>query len=325
MLLHIRGEHRSAKVDPNQSDLLDCKIAALNDALNAVYDNDPRLTPTDRVVVALLARMMCAPSRVNEVMCSSIDDHVVIEDYAKKTSFSQSELHETYQMLLITMKGSKGAEWGAKPALNFMIDLFNYATSVIISHGERSRMLVRWYESNPKKIFLPEGLEYLRGKDLSRRDVSMIINVSATGRPAAATTFRVLKKKIFIGLNPDYPNLSPRKEGELLKFKDVERYLLTKVRHAMEKCRKVTLTNHFEGQLSKMLCLVDRNASPYLPSAINYGYVHGITKRAGSTAKAKFPSIFEKLGITMPVDGKIQTAWIQTPVSYTHLTLPTKA
>jgi len=79
---------------------------------------------------------MCAPSRINEVLCCSIDDHVTIEDYAKQTSLDETDqLYQAHQMLLIMMKGSKGSSWSAKPALNFMIDAFKYSMEVIKLHG----------------------------------------------------------------------------------------------------------------------------------------------------------------------------------------------
>lgn len=310
-LLDIRSQYVGKKSEHNESDLLDCKIAALNDAINALYDDDPRLNSADRVVIALLARMMCAPSRVNEVMCSSIDDHVVIEDYSRNSG--QGDMQEAYKMLLITMKGSKGANWSAKPALNFMIDLFNYATAVIAKHGERSRMLARWYEENPKKIYLPPEIEYLRGQDLSRQDVSNIINLNLSGKDTSALTFRALKKKIFFGPNPKHSKFLRRKQIHFLKFKVVERHLLIKVHEAMNKCRRTTSLNHYKGKVSDMLCLFDDDQMLFLPSAMNYRYVNrAIMQRRINSRLEGPPTIFEALGITMPVAGTVQTAWMQS-------------
>ena len=105
---------------------LDGMIEALNEAFNALFANDPRLSAGDRVAVATMGLALCAPSRINEVLCLSVDDHVSIDDYARRGANKETDaVHAAHQMLLITMKGSKGAQWSAKPVLNLMIDLFH--------------------------------------------------------------------------------------------------------------------------------------------------------------------------------------------------------
>lgn len=309
-------------IKAERAESLNQKIEAFNDALNALVENDPRLSPADCVAIAAITRSMCAPSRINEILCSSIDDHVIVEDYAQKSeNVEQDEMYRVHQMLLITMKGSKGAQWSAKPALNFMIDAFNYTTEVIKQYGQRSRMLVEWYQQHPNKLYLPPQLEHLRGKDLSRNDLAKIINLTDDLRKGAENSsansyFLKLSHSRFKGLNPEF---SPKGSGQapkwiwFLTFEDAEHLLLQKISEALDACRKVTLGNHYSGDLSKMLFLFDRKDAPYLPGVANYPTIHLRLKGMNARIKRnRIPSLFEKLGITMPVNGKVQIANIDT-------------
>lgn len=301
--------------------ILDRKIEALNDAFNALHKNDPRLDPADRVAIALTVRMMCAPSRVNEVVCSSIEDYVLVDDYTQKTekTIGTDKLQKVHQMLLITMKGSKGAQWSAKPALNFMIDAFNYTTEIIKQHGERSRMLIQWYQNYPSTLYLPPELEHLRGQDLTVENLSKIVNLSDSATSnAAALYFVELKHKIVKAANPKSLTKSgrstPRSTISFLPFKDVEKFLLRKIHLAISNCRKVTIGNHYSGDLAKMLFLFDRLETPFLPSALSYKVIRRRLKAEKDASKKcpPHPTAFMKLGITMPINGQVQTAEIET-------------
>jgi hypothetical protein len=309
------------KKNKDRSTILDRKIEAFNDAINALIRNDPRLSAIDRVALCASMRLMCAPSRINEILCSSIYDHVTVEDYAKKAEGKETdEMHRVHQMLLITTKGSKGAQWSCKPVLNFMIDAFHYSTSVIQSHGQRSRMLVEWYMQQPTKLYLPPELEYLRGRNLSRANFTMIVHL--TEAPPCLNKyphdlFNELKERHFKIPNPKVTMIcgrrNPREMIDLVPWADAEKLLLQKVHKAIDNCRRVTHHNHYDGDLSKMLFLFDRDETPYLPYAVNY---QGISKRLKRDLiicnNGVSYSLFEKLGITMPVEGEIQVAEIDT-------------
>lgn len=318
---NIIKSHRS-KISNEKNTTLDRKIEAFNEALNALSENDPRLDSADMVSIALITRMMCAPSRVNEIMCSAIDDHVTVEDYAQWPEDKERDTrHRTHQMLLVTMKGSKGAQWSAKPALNFMIDAFNYTTDLIKQYGQRSRMLVEWYEKYPTKIYLPPEIEYLRGKDVNRINLAKIINLTdkpknGQQKASSKTYFDELKNKQFKGVNPTTRLTDQakyrRSQIQLLSWEDIEKLLLEKVNQALENCRKVTPSNYYEGKLSKMLFLFDREETPFQPWAVNYKFILNRLKRTASSTRIKQPTIFDKLGITIPVNGKVQVAEIDT-------------
>lgn len=320
---HIGG-HRQAKTL-----ILDRQIEALSDAMNALFQRDPRLSTADLVTLAITGVDMCAPSRINEVLCLSVDDYVKLEDYAARNDDKETDgLHAVHQ-LLITMKGSKGADWGAKPILNFMIDLFNYCLKTITEYGKRSRMLIEWYEANPATLYLAPEIECLRGSDIDRRSLWQIMNLSSkeidnATASAVGPVWRALKQKVKVVANPRDTTITgqPNRRAtiEVLPWADLEPYLLKKVREAMDEARRVTLQNPYKGRLSKMLMLFDEEKTPYLPSSIKYGTIRlrlkqtprereGYRERNG---KEPQPTIFEKLNLTMPVDGKIEFAWLGT-------------
>lgn len=322
----INSELRSLSKSPRgkkkiSSDLLDRKIEALNEALNALIDNDPRLSKMDKIAICTMTRKLCAPSRINEILCSSIDDAVTIDDYVLGPQNVEDSIFNAHKLLLVTMKGSKGAQWSAKPVLSFMIDAFNYTDSIIKENGTRSRMLIEWYQTHPNKLYLPSDLEHLRGNALNRRDLSNIIYLKKTIRngteSAVGNIFKALKSKSFRGLNPEKitatGTANSRHEIDFLLWADVENFLLQRVHNAMQCCRKVSHENHYEGDLSRMLFLFDREDLPYLPYALSVQLIRERLKKPKiNNGHSSVPTLFQKLGITIPVDGKIQTAEMDT-------------
>lgn len=320
--LHVLWKSRSTTRRAEKGKLLNHKMEALNEALNALIDHDPRLDAMDRVAICTMTRKLCAPSRINEIVCSSIDDHVTVDDYAQRSIDTKHAAHTAHQMLLVTMKGSKGAQWSAKPVLTFMIDAFHYTEDVIKEHGKRSRMLVEWYQAHPATLYLPPELESLRSQALSRRGLAQIMYLTETptrGGKALAVdlVFTALKDRCFKAPNPDTHaadgRVNARRIIDFLPWPDTEEYLLKRVHQAMADCRKVTQLNHYEGDLSKMLFLFDRDELPYIPYALNDGSIRNRLKRLECNKKNNAsPTLFQKLGITMPVDGRIQIAEMDT-------------
>lgn len=160
--------------------VLDRQIEALSDAQTAMLRGDERLSAYDRVALAVVGLNMCCPNRVNEPLCMAIDDRFTLEDYLTReaehgASIDSQTLERSHQMLLI--KGSKGAAWGAKPVLNFMMAFADLCIEVIKQHGERSRMLISWYEKHPEILYLPANLEHLRGTAIDRISLWQITNM----------------------------------------------------------------------------------------------------------------------------------------------------
>ncbi len=313
-----------AKGKKGKIDRLNSCMGAFNEAFNRMVEGAPELSARDRVALSAGVLLLCAPARINEPLCMSIDDHVAVDNYAEKEFGELDKAHSAHQMLIITMKGSKGAQWGPKPILSFMIDAFHYAIGIVRSHGTRSRMLVEFYQKHPDTLYLPPGLEYLRGQAINRSDLERIIrldeNVPKDPKNSVANVyFNKLMDCQFKAPNPTFEPRAARgthrrKHIDYLPWADIETFLLKKVREAMSRCRRVTPYNHYQGDLAKMLFLFDDDMSPaYLPSAASYqtiAYCFKVTE--GHKKRRQRISLFEKLKITMPVDGTIRIAEMDT-------------
>jgi len=323
-LLALKISHET-QLRQAKAAVLDQRIEALNEAFNALFANDARLSGGDRVALATMGLTLCAPSRINEILCMSIDDHVSVDDYAQRAPKGESNTaHTAHQMLLITMKGSKGAQWSAKPVLNFMIDFFHYCQKIILAHGERSRMLVQWYQQHPDRLYLPPELEHLRGTNLTVRTLSKIMTLSEQDGNSICNAARLVLEELgakrFKVPNPNPTNKNGRWSGRPVvnagRWDDIEPILLANVRTALENCRTVTMGNHYKGDLAKMLFLFDHDVSPYLPGVAKYDFIrlrlkHMTAEKRRKSSKLEL-SLFEKLKITMPVNGVMQIAEIGT-------------
>lgn len=323
-------EQRNATFKKSKESVLDHQIEALSDATTALFHNDPRLSAYDRVALAVMGINMCAPSRINEPLCMSVNDRFTLEDYvARSEEVDANKLHRTHQLLL--MKGSKGADWGAKPILNFMIEMVSCCFEVIKQHGQRSRMLVQWYESNPNTLYLPPELEHLRGKDITRVGLWQIMSlrgeeISQKKLSKAGHLWKQFAEANVVKSIPN-PSLVMRNGSKgnwktvvAIAWSDLEPILLARVRDALDRVRRVTSENQYQGPLSKMLMLFDSEKTPYLPDAATY---ETLAKRLKPSAGQKRnserrgnnlpePTIFEKLELRMVVNNTVQTAYIDT-------------
>ena len=310
-LANIWKAHSKMRREEKAS-ILDHQIEATNEAWNALADHDPRLTPSHQDALALLGLELCAPSRINEPLCMSIDDFAKIETYASGgrdlSDPEESEAYSAHQMLIITMKGSKGAQWHPKPVLSFMMQFFQYCIDVIKANGKRSRMLVEWYQRNPDKLYLPSELEHLRGRDLSVAEVFQIMQMdkdaNTRGCTSAQRFFASRKQAVKI----EQRQGSAGRPIKILPWSEAEAGLLEMVRDAMTGCRRVTNGNFYQGELAKMLFLFDHaQLLPFLPGSFKAGSCGAALKSWDRTG----PTVFEVLGITMPVKGTVQMAYIE--------------
>lgn len=310
--------------------ILDRQIEALADATSAMLARDVRLTNYDRVAIAVLNIMMCAPARINEPLCMSINDFCSVEDYKEKSSEHLSVLDINRVHMLLLQKGSKGASWGAKPVLNFMIELLNKCVHVILEEGQRSRKLVEWYENNPEKLYLPNHLEHLRGKNLDREDLWKIMYLLDEVPPVyGRANISGITKSIFADLrkrggeiiqikNPrsisKNGQKSPRQFVQAVSWDAAERVMLKRVHERMESIRNVSPRIAYTGKISEMLMLVDGVETPYLPAAVKYGALASRFKQTETSRKnrSRAPTVFESLGLLMVAEGVVQNAYIET-------------
>lgn len=326
----------SEQFGAKKASILDRQIEALSDAQTAMFHGDGRLSAYDRVALAVMGLNMCCPNRVNEPLCMAADDRFTLEDYLMRAAepgvnIDSQSLERVHQMLLV--KGSKGAAWGAKPILNFMIAFSDLCIDVIKQHGENSRMLVSWYEEHPDILYLPSELEHLRGTEIDKEALWRITTLESHESIAAKVgnvshIWEELRRKGLIrkSANPrthrNDGTKNSRTTVQAVAWSDLEPALLARVKQSMEEIRRVTRSNHYQGRLSNMLMLFDSAQLPYLPSSIKYSslirrlrHTEGDKKPRSSQHRRDWrpePTLFEKLGIKMVENGVVKTAYINT-------------
>lgn len=315
-LQQISLQWQKQRKENKSIDLLDRQIEGLSDATQAMLLCDERLSTTDRSAIALANILMCAPSRINEPMCLRINDRYTIEDYAARPNGDESgQIFKMHQLLL--MKGSKGADWSGKPILNFMTALSDLCWNIILELGQRSRTLLRHYEQNQDRLYLPPELEHLRGNVVSKTALWKITNL--TNREPTEKEISSINSGVwdtFLKKNKDIPDATADIENPrlyrsngwknhytkvtVLTWMAVENYLLGRVRERMESMRWVTSENRYRGPLSEMLVLVDPDRTPYLPQAWADKPFSARLKSPPWKLRTNFEkSVFIKLGLKM--------------------------
>ncbi len=340
-------------------------IAALSEAIIAMANGDPRLTPMLQAVLCVMGLEMCAPSRINETLTMSIHDRLLsvdaykdepvgeppTEESPEASSAEEADatlrvrkaLHQAHAGIreasepnpmdalpnTILMKGSKGAAWGAKPVLDFMLTMFNECFDRLANMGTRSRMLLVHYDRHPDKLYLPPALEHYRGKALNRVQIGRIMlldgDLGCTPDEVKAKCSRAEKTAIYVcrdlkrgGLQfrqSDKPEAASRIVEEraalglckqdirtlYAEWSSIETELLRRVRAAIDTIPWVSETIRYQGRLSNMLMLFDHLVPPYLPSSLsNQDVAKRLTSRShGKNARIK--TVFEALGINMPI------------------------
>lgn len=304
-----------------KAEILDRQIEALSEATNAMCTGDGRLDRSDRAAIAIVNILMCAPSRINEVLTLKVGDRFTIEDYTvRPENRERDKLQAVHQLLL--MKGSKGAAWSPKPVLNFMIDLLEKCWQIMLDVGKRSRTLVTWYEQNPNRLYLPPELEHLRGKPLRWADLWQIVNLTSDEPSASQLTgthgnfasavikykHRQTSVKVLVDNPQPYrADGSRASKVQALQWAAVEEYLLNEVHKRMHTMRRVTISNHYTGPLSEMLALIDTEITPYLPDSVNtYMMISRLNGKGGTR------SVFAKLGLRMTQGGKEVNCYLGT-------------
>lgn len=135
----------------------------------------PNKTKKDTVVSSVAALLICSPDRISEIL------HLPVNCIATERKTSKGE-------------SGCGLRWfpakGALPMIKWVIpsmaDIAKVAVGNLKRICEPARIVARWYEANPNKLYLPPHLEHLRSqKMLSMADMGQLLfdreNSSDTG------------------------------------------------------------------------------------------------------------------------------------------------
>lgn len=312
----LRDTYLSNKANRRKnSDDRDARIAATSDAISASFKNDPRLNDFDHLICCALVVLFTAPSRINEPLLMSIDDVISIECYKERAEGEMASVYVAQNQLFIAMKGSKGADWAPKPALNFMHDLLLLAIERIKDFGQRSRMLLKHYEENPDTLYMPNELKYLKDKDYwDSEDVTRAIRLDWKTKYTEMKRADIIFNKI-VKTNPIGMKEVKRsgRDSYLVPRHAAEKFLLSMVKDAIKKCRKHD-AQIYHGRLSNKLFLCDVAPSQleFLPNVLRYSTLsRRLVQRQGPKTVTS-GTIFSKLGLKVPSGNNVIDAYINT-------------
>jgi hypothetical protein len=133
------------------------------DALPRIFCSASK--PADILISAIAAMLCASPDRINEVLLLPLDCEV--------TQHSPDNKEEAYGL---RWRPAKGASPMVKWVVPSMIEVVKDALDCIRRLTAHAREVAAWYEENPRKLYLPENLNFLRDQEhLSMHQIADIL------------------------------------------------------------------------------------------------------------------------------------------------------
>ncbi|NPT60050.1 integrase [Paraburkholderia sp. 5N] len=233
--------------------------------------------PADVLVSSATAILCSAPDRINEVLLLPVDCEV-----RKK----QSDSDDAYGL---RWWPAKGAEPMVKWIIPSMTSVVEEAIKKIRTVTDEARQVAKWYEKNPKKLYLTTETEHLRKQEwLSMSEVTEVIFADPVDRNAAGAwckTNKVPKEK--------------RGNKAYVRFADVESAVLKDLPRGFPTVHGATGLKY-----SDAMFVIQRNAlavsKPRIRCVIEpIGHPH-IHNRLGARSETGVQSIFDRCGLYEP-------------------------
>lgn len=159
--------------------------------------SSPNNTKKDTVVSSASALLICSPDRISEIL------HLPVNCIATERKISTGEFGCGLRWF-----PAKGASPMIKWVIPSMADIAKMAVDNLKRISEPARIVAKWYEDNPNKLYLPAHLEHLRSQEmLSMLDMGQLlfdrVNSRDTGVAMWVTSNKLAKvklggKKVFV-------------------------------------------------------------------------------------------------------------------------------
>lgn len=233
--------------------------------------------PMDVIVTAMAAIMFCSPDRISEVFRLPVNC-----EHRDRNSAGE----EVYGL---RWWPSKGADPMMKWVVTSMVDLCSEAVRRLREQTEEARRIARWYEENPGRLYLAQGLEHLRRQAyLSAVDVAAILGFSGAGSVHAWAKSH--KVEVVDGAN---------KGGVVYRFGDLEAAVVAMLPPDWPVCDAKTGLRYSESLLvipvqlfhsdkATYRCMVEKISTNMFNNQLGAGVKHGKS------------SIFSRMGFTEP-------------------------
>lgn len=249
--------------------------------LDAVAEAYRRAKEPEDVIITSIAAIMCStPDRIAEILTLRVDCEY------------QDRLPDGQEVYGLRYWPAKGADPMIKYVIPSMTDLVKDAIARIRLHTESPRALAQWYEHNPTRLYLPERLEHLRGKELVLEQVSEILYGTPDFLTEARSwlAYRKVNKR-----GPSIDNL-------MISFANLEKAVIDQLPRTFP-----FLDKGLGLRYSEALCVVPlfffNQQKRTLSFGLNSATHEHVSDGLGARLEDGISSVFSRLGITDP-DGE---------------------
>jgi len=248
------------------------------DALPKIFNlaTDPK-----DVIFSSIAAILCSsPDRINEVLL--LRDNCEVHD-------KDSEGRNVYGL---RWWSSKDADPMIKWIIPSMVPVVQSAIEKIKKITQVSRDIAKWYELNPKELFLPDHLKYLRNKKLlSMAEVTQLLWSNCEHRSSAR-----------IWCEGNDLEFTTQSYLTCVKFEDVQQAILRSLPKDFPILNKDIGIKYSEALFVTRLNELHPHKATY-NSNISVITINQVNTALGSRSEYEFESMFDRLGFKEP-DGK---------------------
>lgn len=243
--------------------------------------------PKDILITSIIAILFGAPNRIGEVL--------LLQEYCEVIQKS-SDGKEQYGLRWYP---EKGAEPMVKWIIPSMVDVVKKAINQIREQTKEARKVSKWYETNPKSLYLVEELEYLRlKKTITSKEASLILFGIEDSR-SIVSFYKTLGVKYNIeNIKDDGYKRGPRRRA-LVLFDDFEKAIINLLPKDFPYINKEKGFKYSETLLIQRLNEYNYQKSTLIPS-IDYFSIGFINDALGGRKGIFKFSIFEKFGYKEP-------------------------
>jgi hypothetical protein len=234
----------------------------------------------DKFTISIIALLLCAPNRINEVFMLPYDCEVTRKD---------KDGNEQYGLRWFP---AKGAAPMIKWVIPSMTDTAKESIKRIKDITKKAREICKWYDDNPSKIYLNKKVEYLRTQTtLNTREASYII----FGVDTKNNILKNRPQKASVWINKNFVPFEKDGNKLIIQFKDLEKVILKKLPERFPYISEelglkfseslfVQMVNEYHG---------DKGTLVSIPKIINMAMINDALQ-----GRDKILSLFERFGYT---------------------------
>lgn len=246
------------------------------------------------IMVSSIAALLCtAPDRISEIFSLPVNCDV-------------NDTHNGKPIYGLRWWPEKGADPTVKWIAPSMVEVAKEAVRRLQEIGEPARQVAEWYERNPTQIYLPKGMEHLRGRHfLGAQEVKDILGLSTK---RAARNWCAYNNITLL----DAPDDGHKK---VVRFEDFERTVLAKLPRQFPIVDQRTGLKYSEALLAMRVNEIHSQRGVIHCLVESVGTVH---VNQGLGGHPNILSIFDKFGFTEPDGSRIRVSshqfrhWLNT-------------